>query len=109
MDKMGEAGLAGSRPCSKTQESFASCQSRNNKQAVEAQPSIADLMHTTADSAALDLAKDRRLTLSPKIQSCKVTAGVYGTFPIGTLGMTLGRKSLTHGSSRNYRWFQRRN
>ena len=52
-------------------------------------------MHATADSAALDLAIDKHLTLSPKVHCYKITTGVYGPAPSGTTGMILGRSGLT--------------
>lgn len=74
---------------------FATCQPGNNKQAEKTQLSSTDLTHAaTAGSAALDLARDKHLTLVLKTQCYKVTIGGYGPLPSGTVGMVLGRSSL---------------
>ena len=52
-------------------------------------------MHTTAGSFTLDLATDRHLTLSPQTQCYKITTGVYGPLPSGTVEIILGRNGLT--------------
>ena len=44
---------------------------------------------------ALDLATDKHLALSPKIQSYNIATGVYGLFPSGTVRIILGRSGLT--------------
>jgi len=49
----------------------------------------------TEGSAALALATDAPLTLSPKVESNKLTTGVYGPFPSGTVGIILGRSGST--------------
>lgn len=52
-------------------------------------------MHDTAGSFAVDLATNKHLPLSPKPQCYKITTGVYGPSPSGTVGMILGRSGLT--------------
>lgn len=76
-----------SKPHSKMNKPFASCQP-GNKQAQKPELSIADLMPGLG-SAAVDLVIDKHLTLSPEIQCYKITTGVYGSSPSGTVGMTL--------------------
>ena len=52
-------------------------------------------MHATAGSVPLDLAVDKHLALSTKIQCYKISIGAYCPLPPGTLGMVLGRSSFT--------------
>lgn len=59
------------------------------------QLSVADLMHATTGSAALGVAVDKHLTLFLKTQCYKITAGVYGPLPSGTVEMVSGRSSVT--------------
>lgn len=68
--------------------------SETNKQAENPQLSISDLTHATTGSAALDLAIEKHLTLSPQIQCHKTSTGVYGPLLSGAVGMILGRNSL---------------
>lgn len=50
-------------------------------------------MPANAVSAALDLAIDKHLTLSPKVQCYEIT-GVYGPLHTGTVETILGRSRL---------------
>lgn len=51
-------------------------------------------MHVTMGSDVLDLATDKHLTLSLKFLS-KISTGIYGLLPSGTVGVVFGRSSLT--------------
>jgi dUTPase len=53
-------------------------------------------MHATEGSAALDLTTDTFcFTFSPKVECYKLTTGVYGPFPSGTVEIILGKSGLT--------------
>lgn len=53
------------------------------------------LIHATERSAALDLATDMPLTVSPKVERYKLMTNIYGPLPSGTVGIILRRSRLT--------------
>ena len=57
--------------------------------------SISDLIHTTEGSAALELATEIPLTLSPKVECYKLITVVYGPLLSGKVGIILGTSRLT--------------
>lgn len=56
--------------------------------------SISDLIQATEGSAALDLATDTPLSLSPKAECYKLPTGLYGLLPSGTVGIILRSSGL---------------
>lgn len=54
-----------------------------------------DLTHATEGSQAFDLATIKPLPLSSRVECYKITTGIYGPLPAGTVGMILGRSGLT--------------
>lgn len=72
---------------------FDCCQPGYNKGEEKHQLRIADLMHDTISSAAVDLAIHKYIKLSPKIQRYKRTTGVYNFFS-KTAGMVLQSSNL---------------
>lgn len=56
---------------------------------------VSDLFHATAQSAAVDIPALNDVTISPGDGVQKIPTGVYGPLPKETVGLLLGRSSLT--------------
>lgn len=69
-------------------------QPESAKQERKPKLSIFDLIHATEGSAALDLATDTPLSLSPKAECYKLPTGLYDLLPSGTVGIILKSSGL---------------
>lgn len=57
--------------------------------------SIQELLRATPGSAGLDLSSTAYTVLTPEMGMQALPTGVYGPLPQGTVGLLLGRSSIT--------------
>lgn len=63
--------------------------------AVSSKPTIQQFCRATPGSAGLDLSPTTQYVLTPEMGPQAVPSGLWGSIPPGTVGLILGRSSMT--------------